>query len=173
VRDAHLNVAALNANWYEGDGSMPTTPTLPHWDLTTVYPSLESPEFVQGFAQVVQDIHRLAELFDLHFIMEQPAITVNASVGQTFELIDELNNLMLEAQRETYADGLDESLLHPYMWAMKPHYYSTGRSFYNYPYMFGLLFGLGLYARYQQDPETFKAATMICCHQQVWQTRQH
>ena len=70
--------------------------------------------------------------------------------------IGELNNLMLDAQHETYGDGLDESLLHPYMWAMKPHYYSAGRSFYNYPYMFGLLFGLGLYARYQQDSETFK-----------------
>jgi oligoendopeptidase F len=44
------------------------------------------------------------------------------------------------------------------MWAMKPHYYSTGRSFYNFPYMFGLLFGLGLYSRYQADPEEFKAS---------------
>jgi len=40
------------------------------------------------------------------------------------------------------------------MWAAKPHYY--GSLFYNYPYMFGLLFGLGLYARYQADPEGFK-----------------
>jgi oligoendopeptidase F len=63
---------------------------------------------------------------------------------------------MLEAQRATYGDGLDEATMHPYMWAVKSHYYSSGRSFYNYPYMFGLLFGLGLYARYQQDPETFK-----------------
>ena len=70
--------------------------------------------------------------------------------------IDEFNTLMVEAQKETYGDGLDETLLHPYMWAMKPHYYSTHFSFYNYPYMFGLLFGLGLYARYQQDPEAFK-----------------
>ncbi len=70
--------------------------------------------------------------------------------------VDEFNALMVEAQKETYGDGLDESLLHPYMWAMKPHYYSTHFSFYNYPYMFGLLFGLGLYARYQQDPEGFK-----------------
>ena len=42
------------------------------------------------------------------------------------------------------------------MWAVKGHYYSTDRSFYNYPYMFGLLFGLGLYARYQADPEAFR-----------------
>mgnify|MGYP000974669483 FL=1 len=65
---------------------------------------------------------------------------------------------MLDAQRQTYGDGLDQSRLHPYMWAVKGHYYSTGRSFYNYPYMFGLLFGLGLYARYQADPTAFKAS---------------
>src|SRR5262249_51787124 len=70
--------------------------------------------------------------------------------------IDEFKELMLEAQKETFGDGLDESQLHPYMWAAKPHYYSTHFSFYNYPYMFGLLFGLGLYARYQQSPASFK-----------------
>ena len=72
--------------------------------------------------------------------------------------IDELNALMLQTQRDTYGDGLDEAALHPYMWAVKSHYYSTGRSFYNFPYMFGLLFGLGLYARYQKDAEGFKAS---------------
>ncbi len=71
--------------------------------------------------------------------------------------VDELCNLMLDAQRETYGDGLNMDVLHPYMWAVKGHYYSTGRSYYNYPYMFGLLFGLGLYARYKEDPEGFKA----------------
>jgi oligoendopeptidase F len=63
---------------------------------------------------------------------------------------------MLEAQRETYGDGLDPDALHPYMWAVKPHYYRTGLSFYNFPYMFGLLFGLGLYAQYRKDPDTFQ-----------------
>jgi oligoendopeptidase F len=70
--------------------------------------------------------------------------------------IDELNEFMLDAQKQTYGDGLDEASLYPYMWAVKLHYYSTGRSFYNYPYMFGMLFGLGLYARYQAEPEAFK-----------------
>ena len=37
---------------------------------------------------------------------------------------------------------------------MKGHYY--GSSFYNYPYTFGLLFGLGLYARYKQDEDAFR-----------------
>jgi oligoendopeptidase F len=71
--------------------------------------------------------------------------------------VDELNALMLDTQRQTYGDGLDPDALHPYMWAMKPHYYSAGRSYYNFPYMFGLLFGLGLYARYLQEGETFTA----------------
>lgn len=68
----------------------------------------------------------------------------------------ELCQAMLAAQRATYGDGLDPEQLHAYMWAAKSHYYSAGRSYYNYPYMFGLLFGLGLYARYQQDPTGFK-----------------
>jgi pepF/M3 family oligoendopeptidase len=71
--------------------------------------------------------------------------------------VDELNELMLQAQHETYGDGLDGEALHAYMWAVKPHYYSTGRSFYNFPYMFGLLFGLGLYARYREAPDDFRA----------------
>lgn len=69
--------------------------------------------------------------------------------------VDEFNTLMLQAQKETYGDGLDPDALHEYMWAMKPHYYRTGLSFYNFPYMFGLLFGLGLYSRYKQDHEAF------------------
>lgn len=101
---------------------------------------------LQGSCQVVVDITS-------RFLFEQRVFEARE---QRELSIDELNMLMLEAQRETYGDGLDESALHPYMWAMKPHYYSTEVSFYNYPYMFGLLFGLGLYAQYQQDPEKFK-----------------
>jgi oligoendopeptidase F len=40
------------------------------------------------------------------------------------------------------------------MWILKPHYY--GAHFYNWPYTYGLLFGLGLYARYQADPDKFR-----------------
>ena len=69
---------------------------------------------------------------------------------------DEFCELMLDAQRQTYGDGLDSDALHPYMWAVKGHYYSPSYAYYNYPYMFGLLFGLGLYAQYEDDPETFR-----------------
>jgi len=103
-------------------------------------------ESVQDSCQVVVDITS-------RFLFEQ---RVFERRRQRELSIDELNALMLEAQRETYGDGLDDNALHPYMWAMKPHYYSSDRSFYNYPYMFGLLFGLGLYARYMREPETFK-----------------
>ena len=63
---------------------------------------------------------------------------------------DRLCTLMLDAQKEAYGDGLDESTLHPYMWVCKGHYYSGGLSFYNFPYAFGGLFARGLYAKYEE-----------------------
>jgi len=100
---------------------------------------------VQGACQVVVDITS-------RFLFESAVFD-----GRTKRELSvaELNAAMLDAQRQTYGDGLDEQVLHPYMWAVKGHYYSAGRSFYNYPYMFGLLFGLGLYAIYLRDPQGF------------------
>ncbi len=68
---------------------------------------------------------------------------------------DELCEIMERAQLATYGDGLDPKQLHKYMWTWKPHYYYAGFSFYNYPYAFGLLFGTGLYAIYQQRGAEF------------------
>lgn len=68
---------------------------------------------------------------------------------------EELCDLMTDAQRQTYGSGLDESALHPYMWAVKPHYYNVGLAFYNFPYAFGQLFGLGLFAQYQEQQASF------------------
>ena len=61
---------------------------------------------------------------------------------------EKLCELMLEAQKTAYGDGLDHSVLHPYMWLCKGHYYSSGLSFYNFPYAFGGLFARGLYEKY-------------------------
>ncbi len=58
--------------------------------------------------------------------------------------VDELCTLMVDAQKEAYGDGL--SSYHPYMWLVKPHYYSVDYNFYNFPYAFGLLFSKGVYA---------------------------
>ena len=67
----------------------------------------------------------------------------------------ELCEIMAQAQRDSYGDGLDPNYLHPYMWTWKPHYYRPSLSFYNFPYAFGLLFGTGLYAIYQQRGAAF------------------
>jgi pepF/M3 family oligoendopeptidase len=67
----------------------------------------------------------------------------------------DLCDIMQRAQMATYGDGLDERYLHPYMWTWKPHYYRTELSFYNFPYAFGLLFGTGLFAIYQQSGAGF------------------
>lgn len=69
--------------------------------------------------------------------------------------VKELKSYMVEAQKEAYGEGLDEDVLHPYMWLNKTHYYSAGRNFYNFPYAFGLLFSKGLYAVYLKRGEEF------------------
>ena len=72
-----------------------------------------------------------------------------------FLFADELCKLMHEAQVRGYGDGVDPDTLHPYMWVCKGHYYSSGLSFYNFPYAFGGLFAAGLYAQYLKEGEAF------------------
>jgi oligoendopeptidase F len=69
--------------------------------------------------------------------------------------VNELKEIMLDAQKQAYGNGLDPHVLHPYMWVNKTHYYSAGRNFYNFPYAFGLLFSKGLYAEYLSRGEEF------------------
>ncbi|MEG1287575.1 MAG: M3 family oligoendopeptidase [Clostridium sp.] len=69
--------------------------------------------------------------------------------------VEQIKELMLNAQREAYGDGLDPNFLHPYMWAWKPHYYEASCNYYNFPYAFGLLFAKGLYAKYLEKGDTF------------------
>ena len=64
-----------------------------------------------------------------------------------------LCGLMTEAQKLSYGDGLDEKVMHPFMWVCKSHYY--GPTFYNFPYAFGALFARGLYAQYEHEGEAF------------------
>ena len=66
---------------------------------------------------------------------------------------DTLCDFMLTAQKQSYGDGLDHNVMHPYMWVCKNHYY--GRSFYNFPYAFGGLFARGLYAQYESEGPAF------------------
>lgn len=68
---------------------------------------------------------------------------------------DELCELMLSAQQETYAEAVDPATYHRYMWLWKPHYYSHAHNFYNFPYAFGHLFSLGLYAIFRREGQPF------------------
>jgi len=100
---------------------------------------------VQGACQVVVDI---LSRFNFERALFAGRRERELSIG-------ELNRLMLAAQEGTYGDALAEDERHPYMWAVKGHYYSPDLSYYNYPYLFGLLFGLGLYAIYRNEPGAF------------------
>ena len=101
--------------------------------------------FLIAASQVVVDIHS-RYLFETEVFERRAQAALSAG---------DFCEIMLRAQKETYGDALDAEHLNPYMWAWKPHYYSPGRSFYNYPYAFGLLFSLGLYGVYQERGATF------------------
>jgi len=62
--------------------------------------------------------------------------------------------LMAKAQNDTYGSGLSKER-HPYMWAVKSHYYIPEFDFYNFPYAFGQLFALALYARFEKEGSAF------------------
>ena len=91
-------------------------------------------------AQVIVDILSRF-LFETEVIQRRKDAVLSAK---------ELCEIMLDAQRQTYGDGLDPDCMHPYMWACKSHYYSTGVHFYNFPYAFGQLFAVGVYRLYEQ-----------------------
>lgn len=65
-----------------------------------------------------------------------------------------LNELMEEAQREAFGDGLGE--VHPHFWASKLHFYITSVPFYNFPYTFGYLFSLSIYAKAIEEGSSFE-----------------
>lgn len=104
--------------------------------------------FLQGACAVVVDV--TGRFYFEQAVFERRSVRALSS--------DELCDEMRRAQERSYGDGLDPETYHPYMWAVKPHYYSGASSFYNYPYTFGFLFGLGLYALYRARPDGFVAA---------------
>lgn len=60
-----------------------------------------------------------------------------------------------QAQRDWYGDALAEHELDPWFWASKLHFFIAGISFYNFPYSFGYLFSLGLFARAKREGPDF------------------
>jgi len=84
-------------------------------------------------------------LFETRFYEERKNGIVSAA---------RLNALMEEAQREAFGDGLGE--VHPHFWASKLHFYITRVPFYNFPYTFGYLFSLSIYAKAIEEGSSFE-----------------
>lgn len=98
--------------------------------------------FLQDTTQVCVDI-----LCRFYFERELFAKRVESELSS-----EELCKIMVESQKKTYGT-LSE--YHPFMWAVKGHYYSSDFSFYNYPYAFGQLFALGVFAQKEKLGDDF------------------
>lgn len=100
---------------------------------------------IQGYTQIIMDIYS-------RFLFESAIFERREEGSLSGEAICAL---MKEAQLEAYGDALDANFTHPYMWMNKVHYYYAQRNFYNFPYAFGLLFAMGLYAKFLEEGSSF------------------
>ncbi|MGL5541253.1 MAG: M3 family oligoendopeptidase [Erysipelotrichaceae bacterium] len=100
---------------------------------------------LQDLTQIICDIYSRYQF--------ESQVFAKRETGFMFD--KELCEMMLEAQKKAYGDGLDPNFMHPYMWVCKGHYYSSSLSFYNFPYAFGGLFARGLYAQYRKEGASF------------------
>jgi len=101
-------------------------------------------QFIQDAAQICVDIL-------CRFYFERALFEERKDGDLTAE---RMSALMVECQKKTYGEL---SAYHPYMWAVKGHYYSSAFSFYNYPYAFGQLFALGVYSQREKLGKEFPA----------------
>ncbi|KQL53473.1 oligoendopeptidase [Heyndrickxia shackletonii] len=103
---------------------------------------------VQRSVALLMNIHARF-LFETRFYEERK----NGLVSK-----NRLNELMMEAQKEAYGNGLEE--YHPLFWASKLHFFITGVPFYNFPYTFGYLFSLGIYAQALKEGKGYEEKYM-------------
>ena len=112
----------------------------------------EGEEKIQLIESQLQDCTQIIVDIYSRFLFEDEVIRRRKS---TFLFAKDLEEIMLNAQREAFGDALDPDYMHPYMWCCKSHYFSAGLSYYNFPYAFGGLFSRGLYAKYLEEGEAF------------------
>ncbi|WP_226034533.1 M3 family oligoendopeptidase [Aquibacillus saliphilus] len=84
-------------------------------------------------------------LFENKFYLERRNGIVSA---------ERLSELMVEAQKEAYCNELES--YDPTFWASKLHFHITDVPFYNFPYTFGYLFSLGIYANAVESDGNFE-----------------
>src|SRR3954452_25148791 len=72
--------------------------TLPHWDMTVLYPGLDSPEFRTGFQAFADDITALEQLFDTHRIAKHSPVPMDDETVAAFDIvINQLNSVIAAA----------------------------------------------------------------------------
>ncbi|MFB4166818.1 M3 family oligoendopeptidase [Virgibacillus sp. JSM 102003] len=84
-------------------------------------------------------------LFETRFYEERKMGMVSSS---------RLNQLMDQAIDEAYDGALED--IPAYTWASTPHFYITDKPFYNFPYTFGYLFALSVYAKGKEEGKEFE-----------------
>lgn len=67
---------------------------------------------------------------------------------------EKITEMMVAAQKEAYADGLAK--YHPHFWVAKLHFFIDDVPFYNFPYTFGYLFSMGIYAQAMKSDGNFE-----------------
>jgi oligoendopeptidase F len=72
---------------------------------------------------------------------------------QGFVIAETLKTMMRDSWQHWYEDSL--ASYDELFWASKQHFSMSGLSFYNYPYLFGYLFSLGIYAQKDRYGEAF------------------
>jgi len=154
---AYHNFIVYNERIFNADYPMPIAETASILCETIVKKAVlkeskDKNEILGMIEQELQDSTQVIVDILSRFIFESE---VFARTKNEFLNEDTLNQIMIKAQLESYGDGLDKDFLNPGMWINKSHYYSTGRSFYNFPYAFGLLFAKGIYAKYLEIGEDF------------------
>lgn len=100
---------------------------------------------ISGMTQVIIDIYS-------RFLFEDEVFNKRKN---SFLNSEELCEIMINAQKKAYGNGLDERYMNPYMWLCKPHYYDADFNYYNFPYAFGFLLSKGLYKVYIEDKSNF------------------
>ncbi len=112
----------------------------------------EGEEKIQLIESQIQDCTQIIVDIYSRFLFEDEVIRRR---NDTFLFAKDLEQIMLDAQKQAFGDALDPAYMHPWMWCCKSHYYRAGLSYYNFPYAFGGLFSRGLYAKYLEEGEAF------------------
>ena len=75
------------------------TAALPRWDMTPIFPSLESAEFTAAYASALTDLTALAALFDKYAVRKRDANAADAEFAAAYDAVTVPLNFLLEKMR--------------------------------------------------------------------------